>query len=79
MNKKFDEYYKWCEQTKYRFRYLYDEQIKVISWCIEHFGPHRFSLIDCELFDKTSTWDYDDDMIYFVESNDALLFKMRWG
>lgn len=76
---KFEEYHKWCDGVQYRLCYQYTKQLRVISWCIEKFGPQKFSIGDCRLVESASKWDYDDGAVYFENSNDAMLFKLKWG
>ena len=50
---------------------FYHRQTKIVRWCTEYFG---------EQF--TFRWGYDitfgNGVFYFENTNDAMLFKLRW-
>jgi hypothetical protein len=57
----------------------WDGREKLIEKCIEMFGAEMFKSGSSGMLYIGGSWDYRNYDFYFVNENDAVMFKMRFG
>lgn len=65
---------------------LVTEESEVFDWCKENFGPEFFVFLDpsnekvSDYYEhKEARWDCYDETYWFLDENDALIFRIAWA
>lgn len=66
--------YQFSRARWYVAEYNWIDQVEVVKWCTEQFGPHP------EQPDAWSRWNHKwQDRIQFRDERDYVLFQLRWS